>query len=133
MPGAEKFARRQRKLIAEFWLALREWPVAVEPRAGTVGAGELTIDEGRDPAFAPRGRKLVGGDDRIRGGDEESVLGRGKRKQRFGLGRGRNSRGRLRGLGLDGRRWRKPCGDCGSRAQEEMTTCDRTLVRRPLV
>src|SRR4029077_2382971 len=82
----------------------------------------------------PRGRKLVRGDDRIRSGDEESVLGRGERKQGFGLGRGRNSsRGRLRGLRLGGRRWRKPCGNCGSRTQEEMTTCDRTLVRCPLL
>src|SRR6478735_2639866 len=128
--GAEEFSRRQRKLIAEFRFALWKGPVAIEPRAGAVGACELAIDERRDPAFAPRGRKFVGGNDRIRGGDEESVLGRGEREQRFGLGRGRSTRRCLWGLCRHRRRRRKPGGDGGSRcSEEEMTTRYRPLIR----
>src|SRR6185503_1407412 len=63
----------------------------------------------------------------------ERMLGGREREQRFGLPRRRRARRRLRGLRLDRRRRRKPGGNGGSRSQEEMTTCNRTLVRGRLV
>src|SRR5262245_24852694 len=84
--GAEELARRERELIAEFRLALGKRAVAIEPRTAAIGTGELAIDEGRDSALAAGGRKLVGRDDRVRGGSEESVLRRGESEQRLGRG-----------------------------------------------
>src|SRR5712692_9265174 len=73
--GAEEFPRRERELIAELGLALREWPIAIEPRAAAISARKLAVDESRDPALAAGGRKLVGGNDGVGGGGEEGMLG----------------------------------------------------------
>ena len=58
--GAEEFARIELELIAELGLGLGERPLAIEPRAAAVGAGELPVDEGRDAAIAAGRRQLVG-------------------------------------------------------------------------
>ncbi len=51
-PGAEKFAGIEFELVAELRLGLGERALAVETRAAAVGAGELPVDEDRDPAIA---------------------------------------------------------------------------------
>jgi len=85
--GGEKFARRQRQLIAVLRLALQERTITIEPRAIAPRARELTVDIGDEAAIGAGGRHLVSRNESVIGRGQERRLGGGERE--IGLARGR--------------------------------------------
>src|SRR5262249_18070910 len=116
-------------LIAELRLAFGKWTVAIEARAGAVGAGKLAVDERGHAALATRRRQLVSGDHGVGGGTKERVLGLGEGEPDLRLRGGRRCWRRCdlrlrvcRRLRRDARR------HGGAGAEEEIAARDRQRV-----